>query len=103
VKRYGVKDPVKLEFKREKIKISNVPYFGMISSNVGYVQLADFTPDAGKEVKNAIVAMKEKGAKAIVVDLRGNPGGLLFEAVNICNLFIPKGKMVVTTRGKIAD
>ncbi|HWA32970.1 MAG TPA: S41 family peptidase [Cyclobacteriaceae bacterium] len=103
VKRYGVKDPIRLEFKREKIKVSNVPYFGMISDNVGYVQLSDFTPDAGKEVKNAVVALKEKGAKSIVLDLRGNPGGLLFEAVNICNIFIPKGKPVVSTKGKIPD
>lgn len=103
VKRYGVKDPIRLEFKREKIKISNVPYFGMVSSDVGYVQLSDFTPDAGKEVKNAVVSLKEKGAKGIILDLRGNPGGLLFEAVNICNIFIPKGKQVVTTRGKISD
>ena len=103
VKRYGVKDPIRLDFKREKIKVSNVPYFGMISSNVGYVQLADFTPDAGKEVKNAVINLKEKGAKGIVLDLRGNPGGLLFEAVNICNIFLPKGKHVVSTKGKIPD
>lgn len=103
VKRFGVKDPIKLEFKREKIKVSNVPYFGMIATYVGYIQLADFTPDAGKEVKNAVLSLKEKGAKAIVLDLRGNPGGLLFEAVNICNIFLPKGKQVVSTKGKIPD
>lgn len=103
VKRIGVDQPLKLEFKREKIKISNVPYFGMVSSNVGFVQLTDFTPEAGKEVKNAVVALKEKGAKSIILDLRGNPGGLLFEAVNICNIFIPKGKKVVTTKGKVED
>lgn len=103
IKRYGVKDPIKLDFKREKIKVSNVPYFGMIANSVGYVQLSDFTPDAGKEVKNAVVALKEKGAKGIVLDLRGNPGGLLIEAVNICNLFLPKGIQVVSTKGKIPD
>jgi carboxyl-terminal processing protease len=103
VRRIGVEQPFKLEFKREKIKVSNVPYFGMVSSNVGFVQLSDFTPEAGKEVKNAVVALKEKGAKSIILDLRGNPGGLLFEAVNICNIFIPKGKMVVTTKGKVEN
>ena len=103
VKRIGVEQPFKLEFKREKIKVSNVPYFGMVSGNVGFVQLSDFTPEAGKEVKNAVVALKEKGAKSIILDLRGNPGGLLFEAVNICNIFIPKGKMVVTTKGKVEN
>lgn len=103
IKRIGADEPMKLEFKREKIKISNVPYFGMVSSNVGFVQLTDFTPEAGKEVKNAVVTLKEKGATSIILDLRGNPGGLLFEAVNICNIFIPKGKKVVTTKGKVED
>ena len=103
IKRYGVNNPIKLDFKREKIKVSNVPYFGMIANSVGYVQLSDFTPDAGKEVKNAVVTLKEKGAKGIVLDLRGNPGGLLIEAVNICNIFLPKGIQVVSTKGKIPD
>ena len=103
VKRMGQKDPIDIEFKREKIKISNVPYFGMIAPDIGYVQLTEFTVDAGKEVKNAVVALKEKGAKHIVLDLRGNPGGLLHEAVNICNIFIPKGKKVVDTKGKVTE
>lgn len=103
VKRLGVDQPIELVFKREKIKINNVPYFGMVAPDIGFVQLADFTPDAGKEVKNAVVALKEKGAKAIILDLRGNPGGLLFEAVNVCNIFIPKGKKVVTTKGKVEE
>ena len=103
IKRPGTEGALDLEFKREKIKISNVPYFGMVNSDVGYVQLTDFTPEAGKEVKNAVVALKEKGAKGIILDLRGNPGGLLFEAVNICNIFVPKGKKVVSTIGKVAD
>ncbi|MFN8334015.1 MAG: S41 family peptidase [Cyclobacteriaceae bacterium] len=101
VKRMGSDKPIKLDFKREKIKISNVPYYGMLENNIGYVQLLEFTPDAGKEVKNAVVALKEKGATSIVLDLRNNPGGLLDEAVNVCNVFIPKGKLVVTTKGKI--
>ena len=103
VKRYGQDKPIDLEFKREKIKVSNVPYSGMLGGDVGYVQLTEFTPDAGKEVKNAVVGLKEQGAKKIILDLRGNPGGLLFEAVNICNIFIPKGKKVVDTKGKLPD
>lgn len=103
VKRVGSPNPIELEFKREKVKISNVPYFGMVSKNVGFVQLTDFTPDAGKEVKNAVVKLKEEGATAIILDLRDNPGGLLFEAVNICNIFLPKGKVVVTTKGKVQE
>jgi carboxyl-terminal processing protease len=101
VRRIGVDKPIKLDFKREKIKISNVPYFGLLENNIGYIQLLEFTPDAGKEVKNAVVALKQKGATTIVLDLRNNPGGLLEEAVNVCNVFIPKGKLVVTTKGKI--
>jgi carboxyl-terminal processing protease len=103
VKRYGVEEPIKLEFKRERIKVTNVPYSGMIDNDIAYIQLTDFTPDAGKEVKNALVNLKEKGAKAAILDLRGNPGGLLIEAVNITNLFIPKGKLVVSTKGKIPE
>jgi carboxyl-terminal processing protease len=103
VKRMGQPNPIDIEFKREKIKVSNVPYFGMLSDDTGYVQLTEFTPDAGKEVKNALVSLKEKGAKFLILDLRGNPGGLLLEAVNICNLFIPKGKKVVDTKGKLED
>ena len=103
VKRPGLNEPITLEFKREKIKVNNVPYFGMISPEVGYIQLSDFTPDAGKEVRNALVALKEKGAKSIMLDLRGNPGGLLIEAVNVTNIFLPKGKKVVSTKGKIPE
>jgi carboxyl-terminal processing protease len=103
LKRPGVANPITLDFKRERVKVSNVPYFGMVSNDVGFVQLSDFTPDAGKEVKNAVIALKEKGAKSIILDLRGNPGGLLLEAVNICNIFLPKGNLVVSTKGKIED
>ncbi len=103
VKRPGTEKPIVLNFKREKIKISNVPHFAMVAPETGYIQLTDFTPDAGKEVRNALLSLREKGAKNVVLDLRGNPGGLLMEAVNICNLFIPKGKLVVSTKGKIAD
>jgi carboxyl-terminal processing protease len=103
VRRFGQDQPIRLEFKREKIKVNNVPYSGMVGTDVGYVQLSDFTPDAGKEVRTALLALKEKGAKSVILDLRGNPGGLLMEAVNISNLFIPKGKLVVSTKGKIPE
>lgn len=103
VKRMGSDQLIKLDFKREKIKVSNVPYYGLLENNIGYIQLLEFTPDAGKEVRNALVALKEKGAKSLVLDLRNNPGGLLHEAVNICNIFLPKGKLVVSTKGKIQE
>jgi carboxyl-terminal processing protease len=103
VKRKGVEEPIKLEFKRERIKLTNVPYSGLVEKDIAYIQLSDFTPDAAKEVKNALVHLKEQGAKAVVLDLRSNPGGLLIEAVNITNLFLPKGKLVVSTKGKIPE
>jgi carboxyl-terminal processing protease len=103
IKRYGSAKPVDLQFKREKVKVNNVPFSGMVGNDIAYIHLSDFTPDAGKEVKNALMALKEKGAKGVILDLRGNPGGLLIEAVNITNLFIPKGKLVVSTKGKIPE
>lgn len=103
VKRVGVEEPIVLSFRRERIKVHNVPYYGMVDHDIGYIHLSDFTPDAGKEVKNALLALKEQGARGVVLDLRGNPGGLLMEAVNIANLFIPKGKLVVSTKGKIPE
>ncbi len=103
IKRYGSEKPIDLEFRREKVKVNNVPFFGMVGNDIAYIHLSDFTPDAGKEVKRALIELKEKGAKGIILDLRGNPGGLLIEAVNITNLFIPKGKLVVSTKGKIPE
>ncbi|MCU0419134.1 MAG: S41 family peptidase [Cyclobacteriaceae bacterium] len=103
VKRWGEKNPLTLEFRREKIKINHVPYAGLVDGEVGYVQVTEFTQDVGREVRQAIASLKEKGAKSIVLDLRDNPGGLLMEAVNICNIFLPKDKEVVTTKGKIAE
>jgi carboxyl-terminal processing protease len=103
VKRFGVDQPIRLQFKREKIKVHNVPFSGMVGKDIAYIQLSDFTPDAGKEVKNALLALKEQGAKGVILDLRGNPGGLLIEAVNITNIFLPKGKLVVSTKGKIPE
>jgi carboxyl-terminal processing protease len=103
IKRFGHEKPLELQFRREKVKVNNVPFFGMVGDDIAYIHLSDFTPDAGKEVKNALTALKEKGAKGVILDLRGNPGGLLIEAVNITNLFIPKGKLVVSTKGKIPE
>jgi carboxyl-terminal processing protease len=88
---------------REKIKISNVVYSGMIDPAIGYIKLDDFTPGAAKEVEEAMNNLKQKGASKIIIDLRDNPGGLLYEAVNIVNLFVPKGKEVVATKGKVQD
>ena len=100
VKRFGSPNLIDLEFTREKIKINVVPYSGLVTPEIGLVQLTEFTSDCSKEVRAAIVQLKSQGAKKIILDLRGNPGGHLNEAVAICNLFIPKGKIVVSTKGK---
>jgi carboxyl-terminal processing protease len=103
VKRFGVDKPFEVHLKREKVTINNVPYFGMVEANIGYIKLSDFTTDAGQEVKDALNQLKLKGAKSIILDLRDNPGGLLSEAVNVSNVFIPKGLEVVSTKGKVTD
>ncbi len=91
-----------LEFKltRAKIIIDNVPYFGMVSKDVGYIKLAEFTTHAAKEVNDALISLKKRGATKVILDVRGNPGGILQEAVGICNIFIPKNMPVVETKGK---
>lgn len=94
-----------LSFKltREQIKINNVTYRGMVSDGIGYIRMEEFTPGAAKEVEDALTELKGQGARKFILDLRDNPGGLLYEAVNIVNLFIPKGKEVVSTRGKVKE
>ena len=103
VTRYGQDKPVEISITRDKVQVDNVPYYGMISPEVGYFQLSGFTMDAGREVRTAVTKLKEQGAKKLVFDLRGNPGGLLNEAVNISNLFIEKGQDVVSTKGKVTE
>ncbi|TAE19109.1 MAG: PDZ domain-containing protein [Bacteroidetes bacterium] len=103
VRSYGQVTTHEVTITRETIKIENVPYYGMVSQEVGYLQLTDFTNGASREVREAVEKLKEEGAKKIIIDLRGNPGGLLNEAVNICNLFINRDLEVVSTKGKIAE
>ena len=103
IKRYGIDKPMAFKLKREKITIDNVPYFGLVSQDIGYIKLTDFTTSAGKEVSRALVKLKEDGATKIILDLRDNPGGLLNEAVNVTNVFIPRGEEVVSTKGKVSD
>ncbi len=96
-------EPFEVFLKREKITINNVPYYGMINDEVGYIRLTDFTTKAGKEVSNALKELKEDGATRMILDLRGNPGGLLDEAVNVSNVFVDKGKEIVSTKGKLSS
>ncbi|MFM9944914.1 MAG: S41 family peptidase [Bacteroidia bacterium] len=89
-------------FKRAKIKVNNVPYFGMVDNETGYIKLTGFTPDAGKEVQDALKSLKKNnaGMKSVILDLRDNGGGLLHEAVNVVNTFIKKGELVTSTKGR---
>jgi len=103
IKRHNQAEPLEFTLTRQKIKINSVPYYGMINSNTGYIKLSEFTQAASVEVKKALTDLKAKGATQIVFDLRGNPGGLLSESVNISNIFIPKDKLVVSTKGKVAE
>ncbi|QIX62116.1 S41 family peptidase [Hymenobacter sp. BT18] len=103
VTRYGQDAPVEINITRDKIQVDNVPYYGMLTNDIGYFQLGGFTVDAGKEVRLAVAKLKEMGAKKIVFDIRDNPGGLLNEAVNISNLFVEKGLDIVSTKGKVTE
>jgi len=93
--------PVEKIITREVIKVGNVPYYGMVADNIGYIRLSEFTERAGDNVRNALVELKkEHKLKGIILDLRNNPGGLLNEAVKMVNIFEPKGQLVVNTRGR---
>ena len=88
---------------RDEIKLPDVPYFGMLRDNVGYIKLNSFTPTAASDVKSAIEKLQAQGMKELVLDLRGNGGGLLIEAVKIVNFFVPKNQLVVTTKGRVQE
>lgn len=97
------KDTLEFALVRKKISLKNVPFYGKLDDKTGYIKLADFTTNASAEVRNALVSLKSQGADRLILDLRDNPGGLVNEAVEIVNLFIPKGKDVVKTVGKLQN
>lgn len=102
IERLGEKKPLNIDIVREKIQIDPVPYYGMLDKETGYIRLSNFTSDCTERVKAAFLDLKEKqGAKALVLDLRSNPGGLLMESVRVSNLFISKGQEIVSTKGKV--
>ena len=88
---------------REEIKLPDLPYSGMLSNNIGYVKLSSFSQTAFNSVKNAFDELKEQGMETAILDLRDNGGGLLIEAIRIVNLFIPKGQLVVSTKGRLKE
>ncbi|MBI9068079.1 MAG: S41 family peptidase [Salinivirgaceae bacterium] len=102
ISRPGLDKNIEKVVSREKIKISSVPYSGMLNDSIGYIRLTQFTENCSKEVKDAFKELKrDNELKGLVFDLRGNPGGLLHEAVNVSNIFVPKGQEVVSTKGKV--
>lgn len=98
-KRQGKTNTVKII--RESLEIKAVPHYSMIDDNTGYIVLRKFNDKASSETLGALRALKNQGAKQLILDLRGNPGGLLHEAVNVTNIFVPKNQLVVTTKSKV--
>lgn len=104
IKRFGEDKNLDFELNREQVKLNSVPYYGMLEDGIAYISLSDFTNTAYKEVKEAYDSLRTaNNLKGIIIDLRSNPGGLLIEAVKICNMFIPKGEVIVSTKGKVAQ
>ncbi len=101
LQRPGAKKPYTVDVIREKITIDAVPYYGMLDSKTAYIRLSNFTANCSNEVKNAFLELEKQNPEALILDLRSNPGGLLMEAVEIVNFFVPKGEEIVSTRGKV--
>lgn len=94
--------PMEFKITRSTIRTNPVPYYGIVGDNVGYIYISTFAIEGcSKDIKKALIELKQQGAKSLILDLRGNGGGLLGEAVNVVNLFVPKGKEIVVTKGKI--
>tara|TARA_B100000674_G_scaffold38340_1_gene26829 strand:+ start:356 stop:2047 length:1692 start_codon:yes stop_codon:yes gene_type:complete len=104
IEREGEEKPFEVELKREEVKVKSVPFYTMLEGEIGYIKMTSFTRNVSKEVAEAYKELtKDKDIKGLVFDLRGNPGGLLNEAVNTTNLFIDKDLEVVSTKGKVKD
>lgn len=105
VLRPGEKQPRTLKLVRDEVNIPNVPYSTILPDSIGYIVLATFSENAGKNVQDALSKLKagHPGMKGVILDLRDNGGGLLHEAVNVCNTFIPQGQLIASTRGKLKE
>lgn len=101
VERPGTKEPLTFDIVRKSIELPTVPYYGVVENNIGYINLNSFSGKPAKAFKQAFLDLKEnKGITSLIIDLRNNGGGLLDEAVEIVNFFVPRGKTIVTTKGK---
>lgn len=92
-----------LTIKRERIVLSALPYWGIIADSIGYISHKEFTEDCSADLRNAFISMKKEGIKGLIIDLRGNGGGILQEAVKILSMFVPKGTEVVSMRGRMKE
>lgn len=101
VQREYEEKPLEKKAIREKIQIPSVPFFGLVNDTTGYIYLTSFTDKSANDVRSAIIELKNKGAKSLILDLRSNSGGLLDQAVEIVNYFVPKNSKVVSTKGKV--
>ena len=100
IQRPGVKEPLEFTIVRRSIQMPTIPYYGIMEGQVGYINLSSFSGSPSKDFKKAFLDLKKQGATSLVIDLRNN-GGLLDQAVEIVNFFVPRGKTIVTTKGKI--
>lgn len=103
VQRPGRERPMTFKLTRRAITLPSVVLSKVLSDSIGYVRLDSYTENTARDVRRAIVELKQQGATRLVLDLRGNPGGLMDQAVDVVNLFIPRGKEVLSTRGKVAE
>ncbi|EGF52624.1 S41 family peptidase [Bacteroides fluxus] len=101
VQRPGTEKPLEFDIVRRSIQLPLIPYYTVLDKNIGYINLSSFSGNPSKEFKQAFLDLKKKGITSLVIDLRNNGGGLLDEAVEIANYFLPRGKTLVTTKGKV--
>jgi carboxyl-terminal processing protease len=100
IKREGLETPLEYEIERAIIELKNVPYYGVVQDDIGYIRLSRFSEDSGRELREAIANLSQRKVKGLILDLRNNGGGLLSQAVETSELFIDKGKLVVYTKGR---
>ncbi len=102
VERPGQDKPLTFVVTREDIQIPSLPYYGIVNDSIGYLSFSQFTNNSAREVRMAVLDLKNKGAKSLILDLRANPGGLLDQAIDITNFFVQRGEPIVSTKGKVS-
>lgn len=103
IKRPGVEENIYVDIVREKIEIDPITYSNIFSNDIGYFHFGSFTSGSSDRMKETVQELKDKGATTLIMDLRGNGGGILDEAVNVVNIFMPKGEEIVSTKGKVTQ